>query len=320
MISMMAPREHFNADGTVARQRLSSAGRPAPLVQVGDDGRRRRACCRAARRGEIVIRGSLVMTGYYKDPEATAEARRHGWHHTGDIGYIDDDGYLYIVDRAKDMIITGGFNVYSVEVEQALMQHPDVQDSAVIGLPDDKWGEQVVAVRAAARRPRARPDEIDRVREGAHRQRQGAQARRDLARPAALEGRQGAEEGHPRRAAEARNRKARDEQGLRRRRRHDPVRQARRERAVPRDGGGGRPARAGRRRHRIRRAAAGLRRLRLRRLHQRPEGAVRVGHDRHPGLQRQQQLLDRIRPPCSWPARRSRAALPIACSRSVSSR
>jgi acyl-CoA synthetase (AMP-forming)/AMP-acid ligase II len=96
--------------------------------------------------GEIVIRSSLVMMGYYRDPAATAEAGRHGWHHTGDIGRIDDDGFLYIVDRAKDMIITGGFNVYSVEVEQALMQHPDVQDSAVIGLPDDKWGEKVVAV------------------------------------------------------------------------------------------------------------------------------------------------------------------------------
>ena len=96
--------------------------------------------------GEIVIRGSLVMMGYYKDPAATEEAGRHGWHHTGDIGRIDDDGFLYIVDRAKDMIISGGFNVYSVEVEQALLQHPDVQDSAVFGLPDDKWGETVVAV------------------------------------------------------------------------------------------------------------------------------------------------------------------------------
>jgi acyl-CoA synthetase (AMP-forming)/AMP-acid ligase II len=96
--------------------------------------------------GEIVIRSSLVMMGYYKDPAATAEAGRHGWHHTGDIGRFDDEGYLYIVDRAKDMIISGGFNVYSAEVEQALMQHPDVQDGAVVGLPDDKWGERVVAV------------------------------------------------------------------------------------------------------------------------------------------------------------------------------
>ena len=145
MISMMSPREHFYADGSVARERLSSAGRPGPLVQVTTmDGEGR--LLPTGETGEIVVRGSLVMAGYYKDPKATAEAGRFGWHHTGDIGRLDADGFLYIVDRAKDMIITGGFNVYSVEVEQALMQHPDVQDSAVIGLPDDKWGERVVAV------------------------------------------------------------------------------------------------------------------------------------------------------------------------------
>ncbi|WP_198086472.1 AMP-binding protein [Variovorax sp. E3] len=145
MISMMSPRDHFNDDGSVARQRLSSAGRPGPLVQVGvmnGDG----ALLPTGDSGEIVVRGSLVMQGYYKDPRATEEAGRFGWHHTGDIGYLDADGFLYIVDRAKDMIISGGFNVYSAEVEQALMQHPDVQDSAVVGLPDEKWGERVVAV------------------------------------------------------------------------------------------------------------------------------------------------------------------------------
>jgi fatty-acyl-CoA synthase len=145
MISMMSPREHFNADGSVARQRLASAGRPGPLVQVGvmnADG----VLLPTGESGEIVVRGSLVMLGYYKDPKATQEASRHGWHHTGDIGYLDADGFLYIVDRAKDMIISGGFNVYSAEVEQVLMQHPDVQDSAVVGLPDEKWGERVVAV------------------------------------------------------------------------------------------------------------------------------------------------------------------------------
>ncbi|WP_295987663.1 long-chain fatty acid--CoA ligase [uncultured Variovorax sp.] len=145
MISMMSPREHFNADGTVARHRLSSAGRPGPLVQVGvmnGEG----ALLPTGESGEIVVRGSLVMLGYYKNPGATEEASRHGWHHTGDIGYLDADGFLYIVDRAKDMIISGGFNVYSAEVEQALLQHPDVQDSAVVGLPDEKWGERVVAV------------------------------------------------------------------------------------------------------------------------------------------------------------------------------
>ncbi|WP_413762790.1 AMP-binding protein [Variovorax sp. Varisp41] len=145
MISMMSPREHFNADGSVAKHRLASAGRPGPLVQVGvmnAEGE----LLPVGESGEIVVRGSLVMQGYYKDPKATQEASRFGWHHTGDIGRLDDDGFLYIVDRAKDMIISGGFNVYSAEVEQALMQHPDVQDSAVIGLPDEKWGERVVAV------------------------------------------------------------------------------------------------------------------------------------------------------------------------------
>src|SRR2546423_10743821 len=97
-------------------------------------------------RGEIVTRSSLVMAGYYKNPAATAEVSKHGWHHTGDIGYLDAENFLYIVDRAKDMVITGGFNVYSAEVEQALMQHPAVRDCAVVWLPDDKWGERVTAV------------------------------------------------------------------------------------------------------------------------------------------------------------------------------
>ncbi len=145
MVSMLPPSEHFRADGSVARERLSSAGRPAPLVTVAimaGDG----TLLPPGERGEIVVRSSLVMAGYYKDPEATAEASRHGWHHTGDIGYLDDDNYLFIVDRAKDMIITGGFNVYSAEVEQALMAHPAVRECSVVGLPDEKWGERVIAV------------------------------------------------------------------------------------------------------------------------------------------------------------------------------
>jgi acyl-CoA synthetase (AMP-forming)/AMP-acid ligase II len=146
MVSMLPPAEHFNADGTVATKRLASAGRPAPLVTVGimEPGTGR--LVPTGERGEIVVRGSLVMAGYYRDPEATAAASEHGWHHTGDVGYLDEDGYLFIVDRLKDMIITGGFNVYSAEVEQALMQHPAVRDCAVVGLPDEKWGERVTAV------------------------------------------------------------------------------------------------------------------------------------------------------------------------------
>jgi fatty-acyl-CoA synthase len=145
MISTMAPEDHFHADGTLARERFASAGRPTPLVTVAimdDEGR----LLPPGQRGEIVARGPLVMAGYYKDPGATAEAARHGWHHTGDIGYLGPDNYLYIVDRAKDMIITGGFNVYSAEVEQVLLAHPGVLDCAVIGLPDDTWGERVTAV------------------------------------------------------------------------------------------------------------------------------------------------------------------------------
>ncbi|KRA39187.1 MULTISPECIES: AMP-binding protein [unclassified Nocardioides] len=149
MISTMAPRDHFRADGTVAHKRLSSAGRPAPLVTVSIMDEQGRLLERGER-GEIVVRSSLVMRGYYKNPEATAEASAHGWHHTGDIGYLsnepDDEGFLFIVDRAKDMVITGGFNVYSTEVEQALMAHEAIADCAVIGLPDEKWGERLTAV------------------------------------------------------------------------------------------------------------------------------------------------------------------------------
>jgi fatty-acyl-CoA synthase len=145
MISTLSPAEHLRPDGTIAHERLTSAGRPASLVTVAimDD---RGGLLPAGERGEIVVRSSLVMRGYYRNAEATAEASRFGWHHTGDIGYLDADGYLFIVDRAKDMIITGGFNVYSAEVEQALMAHPDVRDCGVVGVPDEKWGERIVAV------------------------------------------------------------------------------------------------------------------------------------------------------------------------------
>jgi long-chain acyl-CoA synthetase len=95
--------------------------------------------------GEIAIRGHNVMKGYYKRPEATAEAMRHGWFHTGDIGRRDEDGYLYIVDRVKDMVIRGGFNVYPREIEEVLLTHPAVSLAAVIGVPHDRHGEEVKA-------------------------------------------------------------------------------------------------------------------------------------------------------------------------------
>ena len=96
--------------------------------------------------GEIVARGTLVCGGYYNLPEATAEIREFGWHHTGDIGYRDKDGFFYIVDRKKDMIITGGFNVFSAEVEAGIMSLAEVHECAVIGVPDENWGEAVKAI------------------------------------------------------------------------------------------------------------------------------------------------------------------------------
>src|SRR5580704_3924246 len=96
--------------------------------------------------GEIAARGETVMMGYWERPEETEKAVIDGWMHTGDGGYMDEDGYVYIVDRVKDMIVTGGENVYSIEVENALAQHPAVAQCAVIGIPDPEWGENVHAV------------------------------------------------------------------------------------------------------------------------------------------------------------------------------
>jgi fatty-acyl-CoA synthase len=126
-------------------ERLGSCGKATSAVRLGimdDEGK----LLVAGQVGEIVARGSLVTPGYYKMPEATAEIRAHGWHHTGDVGYYDEDGYFYIVDRKKDMIISGGFNVYSAEVEAGIMALPQIHECAVIGVPDEKWGEAVKAV------------------------------------------------------------------------------------------------------------------------------------------------------------------------------
>ncbi len=95
--------------------------------------------------GEIVISGPVVMKGYHKRPEQTAETLRGGWLHTGDIGFLDEDGYLFITDRKKDMIIKGGENIYPSEIENILVKHPGVAEAAVIGIPDEKYGEEVVA-------------------------------------------------------------------------------------------------------------------------------------------------------------------------------
>jgi acyl-CoA synthetase (AMP-forming)/AMP-acid ligase II len=96
--------------------------------------------------GEIWIKTPTVMAGYWNRPDATAEALKDGWYRTGDGGRLDADGFLYLTDRIKDMIVSGGENVYPAEVEEALRRHPAVLDAAVIGLPDERWGESVTAI------------------------------------------------------------------------------------------------------------------------------------------------------------------------------
>jgi acyl-CoA synthetase (AMP-forming)/AMP-acid ligase II len=144
-ISFLTPGEHFAAGQLAPDERLASVGRPNPLVRVEIMNDANEILPRGAT-GEICVRGDLVMKGYYKAPEKTAETIVDGWLHTGDIGHLDAEGYLHITDRKKDMIITGGFNVYPSEVEQVIWGHPAVQDCAVIGVPDAQWGETVKAV------------------------------------------------------------------------------------------------------------------------------------------------------------------------------
>src|SRR5258706_10931016 len=96
--------------------------------------------------GQICLRGPTLMAGYWQRPEATAETLAGGWLHTGDVGRVDEHGYLFILDRLKDMIISGGLNVYPHEIEDVLLTHPAVSEACVIGVPDSKWGEAVRAV------------------------------------------------------------------------------------------------------------------------------------------------------------------------------
>jgi acyl-CoA synthetase (AMP-forming)/AMP-acid ligase II len=128
-----------------AKNKLRSCGIPWPGVEVKLVNGKGEAVP-VGEVGEVVIRGGLNMKGYWNRPDATAEALRGGWMHTGDAAYQDADGYFYIYDRVKDMIVTGGENVYPAEVENAIFGHPDVADVAVIGVPDEKWGEAVKAI------------------------------------------------------------------------------------------------------------------------------------------------------------------------------
>ena len=141
--TMLGWEDHLPSPRSAAL--LKSAGRPVATVEiavVGPDG----SHLPTGSHGEVAVRGPTVMAGYWNRPDLTAATIKHGWLHTGDIGFIDADGYLTIADRLKDMIITGGENVFSQEVEQALSTHPAVSQCAVFGLPDAKWGEAVHAV------------------------------------------------------------------------------------------------------------------------------------------------------------------------------
>ncbi len=141
-IATILPHEERVLDAPQAR----SCGQPAIGVEVQvldlDDG----SPARPGAVGEVAIRGDNVMAGYWNKPRETAEALTGGWYRTGDLGYMDDHAFLYLVDRAKDMIVSGGENVYSTEVEEALYGHPAVLEAAVFGIPDERWGEVVHAV------------------------------------------------------------------------------------------------------------------------------------------------------------------------------
>ena len=138
------PKARHNLDDPGVEYRLASAGRENSLVQVrifGPDDRE----VPPNTPGEIVVKGPIVMAGYWDNPQATESALRNGWLHTGDVGHLDADGYLFITDRLKDMIISGGSNIYPREIEEVLYAHPGVHESTVFGVPDPKWGERVIA-------------------------------------------------------------------------------------------------------------------------------------------------------------------------------
>ena len=145
MIVAWFPPEDVAKSAREAPDKLAACGKVTRSIRVAlldDDGNE----VPRGEPGEICARGALVTHSYFELPEATAEMRQFGWHHTGDIGKFDDDGYLYIVDRKKDMIVTGGFNVFTAEVEAALTELEAVREATVFGIPHDKWGEQVHAV------------------------------------------------------------------------------------------------------------------------------------------------------------------------------
>jgi len=143
-ITGLSVAAHGDFDHPRYLERLASAGLAQSGVQVrvvDDDGN----ALPVGEVGEVCVRGDAVMLGYWNNPEATADALRDNWLHTGDVGSFDDDGFLTLKDRSKDMIISGGTNIYPREIEEVLLQHPSVSEISVIGKPDREWGETVVA-------------------------------------------------------------------------------------------------------------------------------------------------------------------------------
>ncbi|MCZ6526760.1 MAG: AMP-binding protein [Gammaproteobacteria bacterium] len=157
LCSCLSVQDHIEALEKDDFSMMRSCGKAPPQIELAimDD---EDALLPAGQEGEIVVRGKLLMRAYYNNPEETAAIRVDGWQRTGDIGVFDQKGYLSIVDRKRDMIISGGFNVYPSEIEQHLWAHPAIKDCAVIGIPDDKWGEQVTAV-VELKDPNIKPDE-----------------------------------------------------------------------------------------------------------------------------------------------------------------
>ena len=138
------PEDHIIDESGSHRKRFSSVGRPALGVEVKVVDKRNKIVA-PGETGEIIIRGDHVMKGYWKNEKETAKILRNGWIYSGDLGIVDENGYIYIVDRMKDMIISGGFNIYPKEIENLIHTNPHVKEVAVIGVPDSEWGESVKA-------------------------------------------------------------------------------------------------------------------------------------------------------------------------------
>jgi long-chain acyl-CoA synthetase len=156
-LSETSPTATFNR--SVEQRKVGSIGLPiwgteAKVVDENDEE------VAPGERGELILRGHHIMKGYYKKPEATEEAMKNGWFHTGDLATMDEDGFVFIVDRVKDMILRGGYNVYPREVEEAIYEHPGVAEAAVIGVPHEELGEEVRAVVALKEGETATEEEI----------------------------------------------------------------------------------------------------------------------------------------------------------------